>query len=1056
MAVEVKQWPRRVRWWVAPALVLLAILFTAAGRVDAALGRIEAPGSPSNTWGGLVTVTPLSQEARTEARTAWCVWFNTLPDRRQPLITQDTYKGSDPGPRVEACLDAFTGTARDQVFEPPTGGAEARLLIDWYVGLDVLLVLLYVLLLHQAWTALRARIPPATRDAETPAEATSASLGRATASSRQWLLIGGLVLVEAVENACQARLGEGDLTPARIDTLYRVVACAAVAKWALVGLAVLILTVLVVHTRVLATLPWRENLAVVRVQLFVSAVLLLLVAGFGVEQVPDALLGLLDHWSTAIATPVAVLVLSLLLWRSVHRTALTQDRALAPVRQRWLLLAALVCLALGIRLAPGLRGLAFVLGLVLVLSWIGGATVRKRTRSDPGAAVARTRAQQRADMITGRPRTSLETTARLLAALPLLALGVFAVRAAVAPAVVGPRRWSAVLLILLGLLAAAAGVVLPYLLKWAQRRCGWAMAPSPRHGRYGLYLALSGLCGLFVAVSIVTLVWDRTWNLPVRAGPIAVLTVFLCLALVILNELQRWSERATAVTGFRVLKLERTPVFVLLIAWFLLASTFDEQGHHQVRVHAAEVDSPVPDDDGLGLGEAFRSWAAANCATLPATTNVPAEARTGPPLPLVIVAASGGGVRAAYWTRSVLDQLFPPGPVTAAPGSACTPPDGRAPVFAVSGVSGGSLGAMSWIARTTPDAPAATAGHQEVFGQDHLSGALAWLTYVDLPRAFVGFGGKDRAAVLEQSWERRQEELKRPFYGTWNATGDSDAAAWTPLALFNGTAVESGCRVLTSPIQLGAFDRPVGPTSCTQRPERPREPGTGQEARPPGGPTLIDLRGGFLCGREDVNRSTAVLLSARFPWITPSGRLSGDACGHPQARLSVVDGGYVEATGSMTAVDLRDRLARVIDCHNQRVTGGPVPKGCEADDAVATRPVEAVLVQIDNGYSSVAAVPPPGRPRELLVPLKGKAAAVSTTEANVRQRAFEAFGCARYLPLANVRGPGTQAPLGWVLSKSAQQDLDDQLNRLRDEEGGKRLTLSGQLAQTLERCLPRA
>ncbi|WP_327251465.1 hypothetical protein [Streptomyces sp. NBC_01244] len=1051
MSEEVKQWPRRVRGWVAPALVLLVILFIAAGRVDAALGRIEAPGYRSATWSGLVTLDPRSEEAGTRSRTAWCVWFNTLPDQQGPLITQDTYKGSDPGPRVESCLKAFIGEGLGKVFEPPTGGVEARLLIRWYVGLDVLLVLLYVVLLYQALISLRARIPDSPPESSEPDTPTSASLLWATAPSRRWFLIGALLLVEAVEGVGQWRLSGHGLKPDRINTLYQIVGWAAVFKWLLVGLAVLVLVVLIAHTRVLARLPWRENVAVVRVQLFVSALLLLLIAGVGIQQVPDALLGLLDHWPTAVATPVAVFVFSLLLWRSVHRTALTQDEALAPVNQWWVLGSALVCAALGLRFARGLLGLAVVLGFVFLLSWIGGAKFGFDSSQDPGAASAGTKAQQRANMITGRRRRSLKTTARLLAALPLLVLGVFAVGSAVAPAIVGPRRFPAVVLILLGLLAAVAGVVLPYLLKWAQwKRWGWAMPPSRRHDRFGLYLVLSVLCGLFVLASVATLIVDWTWNIPVWVGPMAVLTVFLCLALVVLNELQRWSERATPVTGFRALKLERTPVFVLLIAWFLMASMVDPHGHHQVRTREMEARSPVLADD-MDLNAVFGRWAAANCATVPLAVDMTGDPKTSPPVRLVIVAASGGGVRAAYWTSSVLDQLFPPGPVPDIAGSRCPPSDGRAPVFAVSGISGGSLGAMSWISRNSPDVQGETPSHQVVFGKDHLSGALAWLTYVDLPRAFTGFGGKDRAAVLEQSWEHQQKELKDPFYATWQTA----TTAWTPLALFNGTAAESGCRVLTAPVQLGAFDRPVGATSCTQRPEQPLRPGAPQEEPQVGGPTLIDLRGGFLCGRQDVNRSTAALLSARFPWITPSGRIAGDECGYPGAEVSIVDGGYVEGTGSMTAVDLREQLAPVIACHNQRVKGGPAVEGCRVTSTVAARSVEVVLVQIDNGYNSVAAAPPPGRPRELLVPLQGKAAAVNTMDANVRQRAFEAFGCAHYLPFANVRGPGTQAPLGWVLSKSAQQELDDQLDRLKDTEAGNRLTLSGQLANTKALCKPR-
>lgn len=129
---------------------------------------------------------------------------------------------------------------------------------------------------------------------------------------------------------------------------------------------------------------------------------------------------------------------------------------------------------------------------------------------------------------------------------------------------------------------------------------------------------------------------------------------------------------------------------------------------------------------------------------------------------------------------------------------------------------------MSWIARTAPDVPGRTPSHKEVFGHDHLSGAVAWLAYVDLPRAFIGFGGKDRAAVLEQSWEHRQKELKDPFYATWQTR--TATAGWTPLALLNGTAVESGCRVLTSPSSSAPSTGPSGRPPVRSAPSSPAGP----------------------------------------------------------------------------------------------------------------------------------------------------------------------------------------------------------------------------------------
>ncbi|MFD3465003.1 hypothetical protein ACFWWM_01270 [Streptomyces sp. NPDC058682] len=233
MPGQVKWWPQGLRWRVAPALVLLVTLFVVAGQVDAALGRIEAPGYPSASWGSLVSFHPSSNEARTAARTAWCVWFNT--------------RGPDPGPYVQACLDAFASEGHDRVLAPTTGGAEARLLIRWYVAIDAVLILLYAWLLSRALIALGARV----RSSEDP----SPSLRRATQPSRRRLLIGALVVVEAVEDTHQWKLSGRDMTPERIDELFQIVGWAAVCKWALVVLAVFQLIVLIARTRAWTTQP---------------------------------------------------------------------------------------------------------------------------------------------------------------------------------------------------------------------------------------------------------------------------------------------------------------------------------------------------------------------------------------------------------------------------------------------------------------------------------------------------------------------------------------------------------------------------------------------------------------------------------------------------------------------------------------------------------------------------------------------------------------------------------------------------------------------------------
>ncbi|MFE9240561.1 hypothetical protein [Streptomyces sp. NPDC007007] len=363
-----QQWGRRL---VAPALVLLALLFIVLGRIDAALGRIEAPDSPSATWGSLLAWDVRSEQTRADAYTAWCVWFNALPDTSAAAAGRVPQADPGPGPRVEECVNAFAKSPRPAV-APQAGGAEARQLIRWHFKLDLVMVMLYLCLLYLALAALRMRIPADPPDPE-PNDPATATLRWATKPSRVWVLIGALGLAEGAENTGQLLLTRTGLEPGTVSSLHELVGWAALAKWGFVALALLLLIVLTVHTRVAQGAPWQE-LAGLRLQIGASALLLILVAGAGIEQVPDALLGLLDHRGPFIATPVAVFLLTLLMWRSVYRAAVAEGDVRGPIPQRLMLLAAVACG--GLSFAPhlgNLRALAVVLGFVFLLSWIGGA-----------------------------------------------------------------------------------------------------------------------------------------------------------------------------------------------------------------------------------------------------------------------------------------------------------------------------------------------------------------------------------------------------------------------------------------------------------------------------------------------------------------------------------------------------------------------------------------------------------------------------------------------------------------------------------------------------------
>ena len=112
--------------------------------------------------------------------------------------------------------------------------------------------------------------------------------------------------------------------------------------------------------------------------------------------------------------------------------------------------------------------------------------------------------------------------------------------------------------------------------------------------------------------------------------------------------------------------------WLLLILWFL--SGLSQNGH------ALRTNSPNPEEfadrtDGINTEDAINMWADLN-------RNQNGQAA------LVLVASSGGGIRAAYWTALVLSKLN-------------EIPEFRQHLFAISSVSGGSLGASLFRASLT-------------------------------------------------------------------------------------------------------------------------------------------------------------------------------------------------------------------------------------------------------------------------------------------------------------------------------------------------------------------
>ena len=270
------------------------------------------------------------------------------------------------------------------------------------------------------------------------------------------------------------------------------------------------------------------------------------------------------------------------------------------------------------------------------------------------------------------------------------------------------------------------------------------------------------------------------------------------------------------------------------------------------------------------------------------------ELRPGAPFPLYLVAAEGGGIRAAYWAGNVLAKLQDES-------------GGRFSrhLFAMSGVSGGSVAlagfaalvadartgalARSPCARANPAAPYQQC-MRHVLRRDFLSPVIGYALYPDMLQRFlpVPLPAVDRArameAALQDGWQRAAGSPR--FAERFDRLWHDDAARDVPSLLLNATLVAGGNRVIASDLVIdGRFP-------------------DAYDAFDP----LLDLR--------RMSLATAVHNSARFSYVSPAGtvyacRKSGERalapCGPGTTRAPwgrLIDGGYFEDSGVETVRDL--------------------------------------------------------------------------------------------------------------------------------------------------------
>ncbi|MEO8484648.1 MAG: hypothetical protein ABI634_20760 [Acidobacteriota bacterium] len=424
------------------------------------------------------------------------------------------------------------------------------------------------------------------------------------------------------------------------------------------------------------------------------------------------------------------------------------------------------------------------------------------------------------------------------------------------------------------------------------------------------------------------------------------------------------------------------------------------------------------------VSERFDAWKATN-------------GKSGTAGPVVLVAGSGGGLRAAYWTAMALAVLQD------------RHPQFGQHLFAFSGVSGGSLGGAVFAAlqrdistqrallhcdnpdgiTPPPEVGGTYAGCVRAFmADDHLTPVLAKLVAPDFLQLFlpIPIHGFDRSRALEAGWESSYRRIAGADTFSEGFLAFEDVAnkeTVGPILLLNATHVETGRRYISTPVLRRPFKSPTN--------------GRFDDA----GDVLQELG-------SDVPLSAAVHNSARFTYISPAGHLvMPDA---PRELGHVVDGGYFENSGLTTVREVYDEIHDkgvevyvLYLCNDPGTCKGPTSADEDVHSTIGDEllsPARALL-RTRDARGELAQVSFRNLDEAHFLELNVCADAPPTTaSANEDQR-------------ENAKARVVSPPLGWLLSKVARDWMDKSLPLDSDQTGDSCYQKNAAVLNTLGRVV---
>jgi hypothetical protein len=364
--------------------------------------------------------------------------------------------------------------------------------------------------------------------------------------------------------------------------------------------------------------------------------------------------------------------------------------------------------------------------------------------------------------------------------------------------------------------------------------------------------------------------------------------------------------------------------------------------------------------------------------------------------PVYLVLADGGASRSGYWAASVL-AAWQKESLT----DSSTTGTLNDHLLVLSGASGGSVGnaAFYGLLKNHENDSSILKNAQDFLGRDFLTYTIAHYLGSDLAGHFIP-GLRDRATALSNNMDYWSAGASNVFEK--NLDEVLDTTGHLPILFINTTRVQEGTPAVVSPVILEGFSKRLDVLS------------------------LVDST--YEHGKGNIQLSTAAVLGARFPYVSPAGGISYKAK-NEERHHSFVDGGYFDNSGGGIVHEMMQEIEKMqndstnklskplkkLKFHLIHLTNTPDSESTLNSIHPLTNDLAAPLLTVFNTYGSQTTVN--DKRLESFLERLCKCTGTVSTDVNLyRKNKHESY------------------PMNWVISEYQRKRMNSRINEVLKDE----------------------